>query len=195
MKGPAVGDEVLLMIGDQRQVPARVDGVSDVTLTLCPIADGGHGVAERVGARLRFTNSRGVCSFEGVVSSAADALLFVRDGAARLIQRREHVRVDATVPVAYRVDEQAVEGYTVNVSGGGFVLARAERLGPGQRLHCTLRLDEPPGAIDVYGTAVREAGERAVAVHIEVIAPGDRERLIHWIFQRQRIVRALRTGR
>ena len=39
------------------------------------------------------------------------------------------------------------------------------------------------------------SGIRAVAINIDVIAPGARERLIHWIFRRERLTRAYARGR
>lgn len=195
MTGPGVGDEVMLVVPGVSAIGARVDAVEGETLALTKL-DGGIVPLPRARARLRFTNGRGVCSVEGTVTGAEPRLAFARSGEATLIQRREHVRVEATVAVSYRPAPGVVEqAFTLNVSGGGFALADATRVTLGDRLHFTLDLDDPTGPIDVHGTAARAAGETSVAVRIDAIAPGDRERLIHWIFQRQRLVRAMRTGR
>jgi hypothetical protein len=191
MTGPEVSQHVELLVGDGEPVGARVESVDGESLTLVPV-----GKAPAAGrAKLHFTNKRGVCSVDGVVGGGpGTSVTFQRDGRPRLIQRREHVRVAATVPVTYSPDgNRREESYTLDVSGGGFVLGSAAGLDVGGMTHFTLHLDDEP--LETFGTAVRRTDRGGVAINIDVIAPGARERLIHWIFRRERLTRAYARGR
>jgi len=189
--GPDVSQQVDLLVGDAAPVGARVEKLDGASLTLVPL-----GPLPAAGAgRLHFTNKRGVCSVDGVLSTGPGGkLTFRREGRAQLIQRRDHVRVAATVSVTYSPDgTRRAESYTLDVSGGGFVLGHAPGLDIGGTTHFTLHLDDEP--LEVFGTAVRRTDRGGLAINIDVIAPGARERLIHWIFRRERLSRAYATGR
>jgi len=189
--GPEVSQQVDLLVGDAAPVGARVEKSDDDSLTLVPL-----GRAPASGAaKLHFTDKRGICSIDGVLTPGPGAsVTFRRGGRPRVIQRREHVRVAATVSVTYSPDgTRREESYTLDVSGGGFVLGHGPGLEVGGTTHFTLHLDDEP--VEAFGTAVRRTERGGVAINIDVIAPGARERLIHWIFRRERLSRAYATGR
>jgi hypothetical protein len=193
VKGLTVGQQVDLLVAERETLGARIDETRDDALRLTLLAPPPQPIAGSR-ATLHFTNRRGVCSIEGELREADRAgAWFTPEGRPRLIQRREHVRVEATIPVAYSPDGQRrAEVYTLDVSGGGFVLGGAPELSVGGTTHFTLLLGDEP--LEVFGTAVRVTERGGLAINIDVIAPGARERLIHWIFKRERLARAYARG-
>lgn len=107
------------------------------------------------------------------------------------IQEREYVRVISARPVLvyYGLDRTPISSYTVDVSGGGFLLAGPDLLAVGDEIDFRLAIapDDPP--ILGRGTVVRrdERGRRPVS--FASISDLDRRRLIRFIFERQRIER------
>jgi c-di-GMP-binding flagellar brake protein YcgR len=79
-----------------------------------------------------------------------------------------------------------LDGKAVDLSGGGMLLSGADRLELDSLVRFTLSLG--PGAAEIEGRArvVRadEKGRRALV--FEQISPLDRQRLIHFVFERQR---------
>ena len=195
MSRPVVGQQVDLIVPSRDPFDACVQEAQHDQLVLT-LLDGepSDAVADGEGT-LHFTNRRGLCRLNGRVSTAPEGrYLFAPRGGIKLLQRREHVRVEATVRVTFTPDgERRVEGHTLDVSGGGFVLSAADGLEVGATTHFSLDLggDHP---LEVFGTAVRGTERGGLGVRIDVIAPGERERLIHWIFRRERLARAYARG-
>ncbi len=88
-------------------------------------------------------------------------------------------------------DEEAVtthqiKSLAIDVSGGGMLISGADRLEPDSIVRFTLHLGK--GEADIGGSArvVRadEQGRRALV--FEQISRDDRQRLIHFVFERQR---------
>ena len=113
-------------------------------------------------------------------------------------QRREHVRVAASVPglVAPRTEEHPpLHTFTLDVSGGGLLVAGAGPVEPGAPVAVTVKLpDREPLTSDGRIARVTESGH--VALRFDGIADEQREELVRWIFERQRLERAAaREGR
>jgi c-di-GMP-binding flagellar brake protein YcgR len=72
------------------------------------------------------------------------------------------------------------------VSGSGFLLAGPDDLDEGERVALSVHLgdDEPP--LEIAGEVVRITGNGHRGVHITEIPEPDRERLVHYVFERQR---------
>lgn len=193
MSRPDVGQQVDVVVAGRDTLDARVEETRDDTLRLTLL----EGAAAPAGttASLHFTNRRGICSVDGrIASTEGTSVWFAAAGRARLIQRRDHVRVAATIPVTYTPDGvRRHDAYTSDVSGGGFVIANPTGLTVGGTTHFTLHLDDEP--LEAFGTAVRTTEDGGLAISLDVIAPGARERLIHWIFRRERLARAYARGR
>ncbi len=105
-----------------------------------------------------------------------------------VLQEREYVRIKSARPVMVYTgaDAMQVQSYTVDLSGGGFLLAGPDSLKPGDQVKFQLALT--PGVSPVGGTGrvirIDPQGRRAVS--FESISDLDRRRLIRFIFECQR---------
>ena len=197
---PEDGQQVFVISPSGAALSARVldrDPVStllsfaDEARDPVPVLAGGH-------VSIQYTNLRGVCRLDGQAHKEPEpgVMRVDHDGKVQLIQRREFVRVDALVRVTYEpygADGALVTTSTVNVSGGGFMLAGSE----GLRLHdftdFTLELDGDTGdagPMVITGRVVRETAN-GIGVEIERIDDRERERLIRWVFGRERLSRQI----
>jgi c-di-GMP-binding flagellar brake protein YcgR len=79
-----------------------------------------------------------------------------------------------------------IQSFTVDVSGGGLLLAGPDTLGVGEEL--TFQLTLTPGVTPVSGKGrvVRVDGRGRRAVEFESISDLDRRRLVRFIFECQR---------
>lgn len=109
-------------------------------------------------------------------------------GPAALVQRRAFARVDAFLEVAVMpVDSDAtIPTSVVNISASGAVIARLDRLSPGDAVDLRLVLapGEPP--LEIGARIVRESERRLRAVHFERLHDADRERIVRFVMTRQR---------
>ncbi|HLH14993.1 MAG TPA: PilZ domain-containing protein [Solirubrobacteraceae bacterium] len=116
-----------------------------------------------------------------------------------VVQDREFVRVRSARPALVFGGPELVQinSYTVDISGGGFLLAGADVLQVGDRLH--FQLDLPDGELAVTGTGrvvrIDQQGNRGVV--FDEIKELDRRRLIRYIFdcQRAELRMGLQVGR
>ena len=199
MRGPWPGQEVVLLVPDGDPVGARVESASDgLVLSILPGETASVMALRGARASVQFTNVRGVCRIDGTIGETARAerLPFSPEGRIKLIQRREHVRVTVLTPVHYEPHGPhggTVVGSTTDVSGGGFVLAPPNDLRVGQRTRFTVELgDEEP--VEFLGSVVRVDANWSAGVQIEDIVGRERERLIHWVFARERQSRRFLRG-
>ncbi|HEY1687836.1 MAG TPA: PilZ domain-containing protein [Solirubrobacteraceae bacterium] len=108
-----------------------------------------------------------------------------------VVQRREYVRVDASLSVEVRLagTSEPLDCRSIDLSGGGMLLRGIEHLHVGERLGFSIKLKE--SAPDVVGkaTIVRcdEGGARALC--FDSISDTDQQRLIRFLFERQREAR------
>jgi c-di-GMP-binding flagellar brake protein YcgR len=150
---------------------------------------------------IQYTNRRGVCRIDGVAHShKREGILRVdHTSKIQLIQRREFVRVDAMVPVSYKPmggTGWVAETTTVNVSGGGFMIAGREGLRIGEIRQFTLALDgdtEDAGELEVTGEVVRET-DAGLGIRLLELEEAERDRLIRWVFARERLARQIVRG-
>jgi c-di-GMP-binding flagellar brake protein YcgR len=142
---------------------------------------------------IQYTNRRGVCRVDGAAHRATGVTMLRVDHTSKvqLIQRREFVRVDAMLPVTYRpigVTGWTAETTTINVSGGGFMISGREALRLDQIMEFTVTLDgegKEAGPLDVVGQVAREM-PGGLGISITQIDERERERLIRWVFARER---------
>jgi c-di-GMP-binding flagellar brake protein YcgR len=131
----------------------------------------------------------------GTAKVAGDSVLRVQStGTIKLIQRRDYVRVEVYVPVTYEPDGpggRIVTAHTLDVSGGGFQIAEAKGLQLGDMLGFTLELGEGEDDIRTVAAAVREAGDSAFGMRFVEILERDRQRLVRWVFARERLARQI----
>ncbi len=130
-------------------------------------------------------------SFELEDPSEPDLLRLHAPRSVEVLQEREYVRIQAARPVLVHCgsDRGQVESYTVDVSGGGFLLAGSSPLAIDDEV--SFRLSIAAGAPPITGTGrvvrVDSMGRRGVS--FESISDLDRRRLIRFIFECQRAER------
>jgi hypothetical protein len=146
---------------------------------------------------LQCVSARGIQRITGSAQwdAARPEELRIARESAKVIQRRDAVRVDAAMPALLIVaDGEAARATTttVNVSTTGLLVRDPLELAPGTRVRLELELEAggPPLAVD--GEIVREAGPGAKGVHFDAIDNRSQQRLARFIFERQRA--ALRTA-
>jgi c-di-GMP-binding flagellar brake protein YcgR len=198
VNGPQIGEAVQVITAAGAAIGARVKGAGAATFLLQlehaepdPLVL----LADKA-VSLEFTNGRGVCRIVGTAKSAAgDAALRVdTTGPIELVQRRDYVRVEAFVPVTYQPvgpDGWTVVANTLDVSGGGFRIAAAEGLRIGDMMRFTLELGEGEEPVHAVAQAVREAGEDEFGMRFVEILERERQRLVRWVFARERLERQI----
>jgi hypothetical protein len=194
-----VGQDVYLTVGDLGSTNARVVNSKETQFLLTLPQDVRHAGPDFAGrdASVQFSNRRGVMRIEGRVPEKGyigDRLRFEASGKPKLIQRRDFVRVDAVVPVKYQPRGELSpvrDAHALNVSGGGFLLAPPHEVGLGVNTRFWLELDGEEDPVSAIGTAVRQTESGAMGIRFDDIDEGDRERLVRWVFARERLARQI----
>ena len=199
MKGPGVGQAVQVITRNGAAIGARVKDKSAGGFLL-RLSGGDAGdpleLLEDKAVSLEFTNLRGICRILGQAAPAVgeSVLRIEPTGTIELIQRRDYVRVEAFVPVTYRPDGSdgwTATAHTTDVSGGGFQIADAEGLRLGDMRRFTLELGEGEDDVQAVAVAVRDAGDDAFGMRFVDIFERDRQRLVRWVFARERLARQI----
>jgi PilZ domain-containing protein len=201
MRGlPEQGQEVFVVAPSGATINARVSDVSADATCLSFAENAADPVNVLAGGHvaIQYTNRRGVCRIDGVAHRGTDpgVLRVDHKGKVELIQRREFVRVDAMVRVTYQpigANGWTAETTTINVSGGGFMVSGREALLIDEVMDFTVDLDgDTPeaGPLEITGRVVRET-DGGLGVLIERIDEQERERLIRWVFARERLGRQI----
>jgi len=138
---------------------------------------------------LEYVSARGVVRFEGqAVLQERDLVRFDVSTQPEVTQRREFVRVPAlqSVFVGDEVGSVTIDGKAIDLSGGGMLLGGGDRLELDSVVR--FRLSLSAGVPDIEGRArvVRADDEGRRALVFEEIDPDERQRLIHFVFERQR---------
>ncbi len=126
-----------------------------------------------------------------LTAGQATAMLLVRP-LGEVTQRRNYARVDAGLEV--RVAASSAPTVAVNISGSGAVLSHLDGLASGDLVELLLQLGPAEPPIAISGRVTREGDGHLRAVHFEHVAPADRERIVRYVFARQRL-EAQRTRR
>ena len=172
-------------------IPVRVfERGGDFLMLVLMLDDGealGHDALEPL--VLEYVTARGVVRFEGqAVLQERDLVRFEVSTAPEITQRREFVRVPSVQSVVLGAEPGSarIDGKAIDLSGGGMLLSGADGLEPDSLVRFRLSLD--PEVRDIEGCArvVRADEEGRRALVFEQISPDDRQRLIHFVFERQR---------
>jgi hypothetical protein len=108
----------------------------------------------------------------------------------RAAQRRDFARIDLVRPAAIipaGVQVGWLNGFVRNVSAGGVLIAGAGVLESGDRLRLRFELDDEEDLIDLVARVVRaddDGGLRGLA--LERLTEAERERIVRFVFARQR---------
>jgi PilZ domain len=198
VNGPGIGQAVHVIAPSGASIDALVKDAATNTFLLR--LDAGESDPLELLAdsqvSLEFTNRRGVCRVIGDASAAPgpSALRVKATGEIELIQRRDYVRVEAFVPVSYKPDGPdgwTATANTLDVSGGGFRVADADGLRLGDMRRFRLELGEGEEPVEAVASAVREAGERTFGMRFVEIPERERQRLVRWVFARERLARQI----
>lgn len=194
MKGPGIGEAVHLIAPSGASLEARVKDAGEATLLLRLEDPAAELIADNAVA-IEFTNRRGVCRLPGTASLAGGSAVRVdATGKVQLIQRRDYVRVEAFVAVTYQPagpDGWTVTAHTLDVSGGGFRIAHADALRLGDMMRFTLDLGEDEKPLSAVARVVREADEGGFGIQFVELLETERQRLIRWVFSRERLARQI----
>ena len=151
------------------------------------------------GLTLESTGGRGVLRTPGTGQRADTNLIrFFLDDTADVVQRREFVRVVTAQRVIFVDEDDKViaNTVTVNISGGGMLVRRPSTVVLEGNVFFDLYLDETVegGRMSGIGKVIRNVGEDTTAIGFAQISRNDRERLIHFIFDKQRVALAVTRG-
>jgi hypothetical protein len=190
---PERSDTVTLVPASGERIPARVlESGADTLLVaiLVPTAPLSYGQLE--GLMLEFVGPRGRVRLSGTATvedpAEPDVLRIDRPRSIEVLQEREYVRIMSTRPaVVYGGPGQIpVQSYTVDLSGGGFLLAGPDSLKIGDEVEFQLTLTPGVLLIGGKGKVVRVDAQSRRAVAFTSISELDRRRLIRFIFECQR---------
>jgi hypothetical protein len=199
VKGPGIGQAVHLIAPSGATLSARVKDMSTTSFLLRLDLSETSDPFELVGDKrvsIEFTNQRGVCRIVGTAERApgGSGLRVDATGTIELIQRRDYVRVEAFVPVTYHPDGPegwVATAHTLDVSGNGLQITSAEGLLLGDMRRFTIELGEGEDDVHAVAAAVREAGEDSFGMRFVEIRERDRQRLVRWVFARERLARQI----
>ena len=190
---PQRSDAVIVRTGGGGRMPAKViaRGPAELTVAiLVPIKPFTAGELERL--VIEYLTPRGRVRLRGtaIVDDPKEPDLLRIEGprSIEVIQEREYVRIQAARPVVVYVGghRHEIQSYTVDLSGGGFLLAGPDTLKAGDELRFQLNLGEGVLPIAGGGRVVRIDSRGRLAVAFEEISELDRRRLVRFIFECQR---------
>jgi hypothetical protein len=175
-------------------MPVRVFERGSDVLMLVVLLDADTGVEpERTEpVLLEYSSAQGLVRMHGEARlEQRDLIRFCAAEEPEVLQRREFVRIDAPQPVQLTdTTGTPIATHAVDISGGGMLLRGLEQLDEGERLRFSLDLGpgEPPLEGRARVVRIDEEGHRGIV--FEAISSTERQRLIHFIFDRQRVARA-----
>lgn len=190
---PARADTVTLIPSSGERLPARVlESGPDRLLVALMVPTEALTRSQLDGAVLEFNTRNGRVRLGGAAAlddpSDPDVVRIERPSALEVAQERQAFRIRASRPVLVYVgrDRTEVQSYTVDISGGGFLLAGPSWLKVGEEIQFLLTLT--PGALVISGTGkvVRIDSHGHLAIAFEQVSDLDRRRTVRFIFETQR---------
>jgi hypothetical protein len=194
LKLPKRGTTVTLVRASGERIQARVAEREDDSLLVGVMFRTEHPLREGTldDIVLEYASHRGRVRVRGTVTlEDSDLLRFRELCSIEVLQEREYVRVKATRPVMVCTggSQGTVQSYSVDLSGGGMLLAGPSTLKIGEQVQ--FRLTTTPGSAPIMGsgTVVRTDSRGHRAVSFDNIGEGDHRRLVRFIFECQRAER------
>jgi hypothetical protein len=189
-------DTVTLAVPSGERIPARVLERSAEALAVAIVVPmKSLSARELKGMVLEFEGARGRARLRGDFEipdhSEPDVLHVTGPYSVEVLQEREFVRIKSARPVLVYAggDRMQIRSYTVDLSGGGFLLAGPDTLKVGEEVKFQLTLTPGDNAISGTGKVVRTDSRGRRAVEFEGISDFDRRRLVRFIFESQRAER------
>jgi PilZ domain len=178
------------------ELPVRTfERGEEVVLVVLVNLDDERGSDSVEAARLEYTSRRGLIKLHGEAVFEDQSLIrFHPDGDAEVLQRRDFVRVHTPHPITVTDENNRQRVHTVDLSGGGMLLADGEDLAVDQTIHFAISIVTTELPIEGIARVVRirEDGKRALM--FEQISEDDRQRLIRFVFECMRTARARTRG-
>ncbi len=189
-------DTVTLAVPSGERIPARVleRGIDTLAVAIV-VPMKSLSARELKGMVLEFEGARGRARLRGEFEipdhSEPDVLHVTGPYSVEVLQEREFVRIKSARPVLVYAggDRMQIRSYTVDLSGGGFLLAGPDTLKVGEEVKFQLTLTPGDNAISGTGKVVRTDSRGRRAVEFEGISDFDRRRLVRFIFESQRAER------
>lgn len=180
------------------QLPVRVaQRAGDVLLLVLTVRPGDElSATDARPARLEYTTPRGLVRLRGqAVIQDRDLVRFDVGDAQDVIQRRDFVRVPVAQPVKVRIggSSELLDAYALDISGGGMLLRTPPKLEIDDQIDVEFEIGAHQKPIQGSGRVVRAPGSDLRGIAFEQLA--DRDRLIRFIFERQRAGLLLRRER
>ena len=178
------------------ELPVRTfERGEEVVLVVLVNLDDERGSDSVEAAQLEYTSRRGLIKLHGEAVFEDQSLIrFHPDGDAEVLQRRDFVRVHTPQPITVSDENNRQRVHTVDLSGGGMLLADGEDLEVDQTIHFAISIVTTELPIEGIARVVRirEDGKRALM--FEQISEDDRQRLIRFVFECMRTARARTRG-
>jgi PilZ domain len=193
---PECSQTVTLVPAGGKGLPARVlERSADTLLVAIMVPTEPLSQRQLEGIVIEFLGAQGRVRLTGgaTVENPAepDVMRIDRPRSVEVLQEREYVRIKIARPaLVYSARSgMPIQSFTVDISGGGFLLAGSDVLAKGDEVEFQLTLVPGTLVIGGKGRVVRldPKGHRAVA--FESITEVDRRRLIRFIFDCQRAER------
>jgi len=191
-----VGQTVLVRLTGAAAVAARVDAVRPDEASLILLTPPLRPPAKGQAAEVEVTVDGGILTLAArVVDGDGRAAVRIAPDSSKTVsdvQRRDFVRVDASVAVVVRdggPEGPARDAHAVNVSGGGLLLTGIGHLHVGDFAWVALDLEDGTEPIEALVTVVREDLTGARAVHIASISARDEQRIVRFSFVQQQRAR------
>jgi len=186
---PVSPEPVRLIATSGLTLPGRIFRRRANSLTIAIVVPCSLSQSELDGLIVEYANPCGRVRFTGDMSTTAgqDCVRLNVDNPqlVSVVQQRAYVRVTVQLPVSIETDGGSLPTMTVDVSGGGMLLADHGRLIRGETVPFELEL---PGARPIAGTArtVRFDAEARPALEFVSIPMADRWRLVRFTLDLQR---------
>jgi|BarGraIncu00222A_1022003.scaffolds.fasta_scaffold19319_3 hypothetical protein len=195
-----------LTTSDGSELPVRTfERGGDVALVVLVDLDEGLDPEQLGTAVLEYNSTRGVVRLRGeAILEDRSLLRFQAQDDAEVTQRREFVRVHTPQAVTLkssdpgdsepeshlRLVDPEHHAYTVDLSGGGMLVAGAFGLSAGDTINFSMQTG--PGEAPIAGAArvVRVLEDGKLALVFEQIEEAERQRLIRFVFECMRNARA-----
>jgi hypothetical protein len=193
----AEGDRGTLTTALGEQLPVRVAGCDGDLVLLAPMLGHGEPLEHDSPARVLLE----AASLHGIVRVRGEAA--VRDGelvhfhvfgVIEVLQRRRFFRVRTPRRVEVSRGARVLDALSVDISGGGILMTIRDTLEPGDLVHFRLYLGTDDEPIEGSARVVRTAADGNRAIEFDEMPRQEEERLIRFLFDRQRAERAVTRG-
>jgi hypothetical protein len=196
------GQHVRLTIAALGSVSGQVIEVAGDHLVISLFLDESHVMPDQLDyddVLLEYTAVRGLYRRRGSGRfdvGGVDTMRFLPAAEAELIQRRGFARVAVEVPVSVSIDDVNPPLLTesLDLSGSGARLqpppaGEDHYLEPGRMVWLEISISEADQPIQARGSVLRELEDGSKGVHFDYIPDHDRDRLVRFLFERQRLMR------